>query len=676
MMQFIITVNIIIFMIMAFSASVQAQNIAEKNSSSSIELTNSSSTTLTQVQLDEMTIALTYIARGNTYYQEKKYQQAIAQYSEALKHLVGNKKAIEEQLAITYHQIAQSYKHLKDTQKSINFYIKALTSYSKLQNQRSVARTLNNLAMAERYRGNYVSALDYSTRGLEIHKQIDDPLGYAKALTGAGRIYRFIGRYEKSLDHIHQAHLYYKKENDVNNTAETSNQMGLIYTKLKQFDQARSFYQLTIDLPKNKVETKTRAAALRELAVIDLNAGDYSSAMLMIQQANQIYKKENEKSKVSLTDRVIGNIYRDQKDNRNAIIYYRKALSLAIKINDEKNQIKALNDLGRALIDINTDEAVIFLIKALNLSIKLKNRSETLEAYRSLKLAEKSRGNISKSLYYAEEEISLSQLLQKDREKSELVIAKANIHSHKIEIELASLKEKTRLVELELVKKNNEIEIAEQTSRISELELTKNRYASFALTALLVICILAVIFIYHRFIDFRKRNKELRHLASRDPLTNCFNRRILFELLERDFSDVKLLGEYCIIMVDIDHFKSVNDTYGHSAGDTVLRGVANILQDGVRQNDIVARYGGEEFCLVLPGAEQDQAVRIAESIRENIESTSFDDITVTASFGVTAFKFNTNDAKDLIDQADIALYTAKTNGRNQVILWNKDIDIN
>jgi polar amino acid transport system substrate-binding protein len=124
-------------------------------------------------------------------------------------------------------------------------------------------------------------------------------------------------------------------------------------------------------------------------------------------------------------------------------------------------------------------------------------------------------------------------------------------------------------------------------------------------------------------------------------------------------------------MVDIDHFKAVNDNYGHSTGDAVLSAVANILQNSVRQNDIVARFGGEEFCIVLPGTPQEQAMNIAETIRQKVEASSFDNISVTCSFGVTSIKFNAKAPSELIEQADLALFKSKSLGRNQVTLWDK-----
>ena len=634
---------------------------------------NSPSTSVVDSEATNAALALSLITKGDEYSNQKRYTDAIAQYTQSLTYFSSKEHKIQKHLGETYKKLAQSYKRIEDREQTAAYYRKALDIYTALQDKESMARTLNTLAEAERNLGKHVVALDYSTRSLDMHNQLDDPVGHAKALMGAGIIYRYIGRYEKSLEHVYAAYEYYKKVENPGGIAKTSNQMGLIYTRLKQFEQAKSFYQLTIDLPADKIDSNTLAAALREMAVILHNAEDYEAARVMAQNALNVYQRENDISRASLTTRIIANIYRDQQDYSNDILYYRQSLSLAKEGNNDMYQIKAQSSLARVLIGKNTEEAISLLKEALVLSTKIDAKYQTLYIYRLLRKAEKSQGNIVESLHYAEEEISLALILQNEREESQLVLEKANLHSHKMEIELESLREKAMLDQLELVKKNNEIEIAGQARKISELELTKNKYASIALASLLVICMVLVIFIYRRFMHSKKRNKELDYLATHDPLTNTYNRRILFDFLNRDFTDLTLLDEYCIIMADIDNFKDVNDSYGHNVGDSILSGVANTLQGCVRQNDIVARFGGEEFCIILPNTSENDAMHVAETMRQKVESSRFDDTTVTCSFGVTSIKFNAKSPKEFIDQADFALYESKSCGRNQVTRWNKTL---
>jgi diguanylate cyclase (GGDEF)-like protein/PAS domain S-box-containing protein len=169
------------------------------------------------------------------------------------------------------------------------------------------------------------------------------------------------------------------------------------------------------------------------------------------------------------------------------------------------------------------------------------------------------------------------------------------------------------------------------------------------------------------------QNDELRSLAMRDALTGCYNRRALFERFEALIGKARAeRTPLACIMTDIDHFKNVNDTYGHATGDKVLQVVAKALAAGLRDADVLARYGGEEFCIVLPGVGAEEAREIAERLRCEIESRAGKGIrgapgvTVTSSFGVMALETGIPDALALIDEADKALYLSKKAGRNRV----------
>jgi diguanylate cyclase (GGDEF)-like protein len=129
-----------------------------------------------------------------------------------------------------------------------------------------------------------------------------------------------------------------------------------------------------------------------------------------------------------------------------------------------------------------------------------------------------------------------------------------------------------------------------------------------------------------------------------------------------------------MIMVDSDHFKKVNETFGHDGGDKVLREIASLLKNSVRKHDTVARYGGEEFVLLLPGAPLDPTNMVAERIRQSVENTSFDmgqtQIHITISLGISNFPIHRMKSKEeLVKMADLALYEAKRGGRNRVCIF-------
>jgi diguanylate cyclase (GGDEF)-like protein len=165
-------------------------------------------------------------------------------------------------------------------------------------------------------------------------------------------------------------------------------------------------------------------------------------------------------------------------------------------------------------------------------------------------------------------------------------------------------------------------------------------------------------------------HEEIYRLTTIDGLTQVFNRRYFLEQLDREVSRAKRYRrELSLIMFDLDHFKQVNDSYGHLAGDYVLKQLATVIKGKIRREDIMARYGGEEFAIILPEIDATNTVQFAEKIRKLVEKTTFrfEDakITVTVSIGVATCR-DTDDAALLIKRADENLYEAKSAGRNLV----------
>ncbi len=168
-----------------------------------------------------------------------------------------------------------------------------------------------------------------------------------------------------------------------------------------------------------------------------------------------------------------------------------------------------------------------------------------------------------------------------------------------------------------------------------------------------------------------RQNVELERLATTDPLTECLNRRSFMEQFDIAWKAAESnQTSLACVMVDIDHFKRVNDTRGHSAGDEVLKAVAAILRSAVRGGDRVCRFGGEEFCLLLPKTDVEQAIQVAERCRQEIAMTPIHDLSITASFGVSERSLEARQPSELLEHADQSLYFAKEHGRNRVVSWS------
>jgi len=204
----------------------------------------------------------------------------------------------------------------------------------------------------------------------------------------------------------------------------------------------------------------------------------------------------------------------------------------------------------------------------------------------------------------------------------------------------------------------------------------------------LVVLLSGAILFYHRLnrrlrdeIEARIRaESQLRELSETDPLTGLHNLRYMMTQLEMELNQFQRYGRpFCLLMFDLDHFKRINDKWGHPAGDMVLTEFANRLRANTRQTDAVARTGGEEFLLLLREVDFKQAKLIAENLRKQIAATPFPlpseghyPVTVTVSIGIAAMRHSISQIKDLLSEADQALYHAKNRGRNRVSLFEPD----
>ncbi len=173
--------------------------------------------------------------------------------------------------------------------------------------------------------------------------------------------------------------------------------------------------------------------------------------------------------------------------------------------------------------------------------------------------------------------------------------------------------------------------------------------------------------------ELKKSNDLLKRLSNTDHLTQLYNRRYMMEVLEREFQRAqRKASTISMVIMDIDHFKRVNDQFGHQNGDIVLSAIARLAREDRRSYDVAVRYGGEEFVLVLPETTHDEAVMVAERLRERVQQLTFSgelrELRVTISMGIATYPGNgLVTIEDLIREADAALYRAKQGGRNRVV---------
>jgi diguanylate cyclase (GGDEF)-like protein len=201
---------------------------------------------------------------------------------------------------------------------------------------------------------------------------------------------------------------------------------------------------------------------------------------------------------------------------------------------------------------------------------------------------------------------------------------------------------------------------------LGELTLRRNQKFSEAETAAIEQLLCSLLYPLRNSLLYQ----DALQLAQKDPLTVICNRSALDEMMQRELSHARRQNSTCAMLIlDIDHFKSINDRYGHIIGDCALKGVANMMQACKRDGDLLFRYGGEEFIVLMRDTDKDGAMLLAERIRSRIETNSCNcsgaDLSMTASLGVSILQENDSPVS-LFARADQALYSAKRNGRNRV----------
>lgn len=251
-------------------------------------------------------------------------------------------------------------------------------------------------------------------------------------------------------------------------------------------------------------------------------------------------------------------------------------------------------------------------------------------------------------------------------------------------IELLNKKSSDRLVRvraaMEVERNKVEIALLQQRNEVQQLEVEtkqqRNELQSYiiAFSVLVILIILVAMKIQHN------SSKKILALSVKDPLSNLYNRRYVFEYLAKLFEHLSPnKSELSLIMIDIDDFKQINDTYGHPFGDNVIREVAKVGQATLRAEDVMGRIGGEEFLCILPRTNAEHSKVIAQRMLEKIAQCQFShakssDIQVTVSIGVASLLDDTTDMADLYEQADKALYQAKLEGKNSLHVYNEPED--
>lgn len=480
--------------------------------------------------------------------------------------------------------------------------------------------TLGELAIKS---NSYGLALTYQQEAYALLQDFYAPKLLAEVSHGIGWSHYRLGNFTeavvflgKSLKIFHDLENREKESSVLSSLGSLYNTQGDHARALEIFNQARVLLE-------DQGDTRTRAVTLNNLALTQMKMGAFEAALVNAQASYAIVKKlELPSPEVDVLD-TIGEIYLASGDIRNAEKTYLTCLDLARRIDLEHTQLQTMLSLGKVYMKQGLlDKAHDHFTRAVSLAESQRN-----EKYRSL---------------YHE---MLTQICEMQKDYQEALFHYKEYHAAMQNF----LDESTRF-RLENLKILHQ---EEKTRKEAEMLWLQNQSLEQEIE------------------DRLREHAELEMLATTDSLTGLYSRRHFFTLGEFELEKSRQIGSpLTLIFLDIDHFKLVNDQYGHATGDLVLARIARLLSDNARKGDIICRIGGEEFVILLPDTQLATGQAAAERIRLTVFTNPIQIdqamIRITASLGVVEARANDHDLAAVLARSDEALFRAKSAGRNQV----------
>ncbi|NVJ64913.1 MAG: GGDEF domain-containing protein [Gammaproteobacteria bacterium] len=457
-------------------------------------------------------------------------------------------------------------------------------------------------------------------------------------------------KYDEALQLMEKALDYSYESDDPFQIAETYNMFGILYSELNDETSANRYYQKAVEVLEKNPGLSTNTYLYTNLADSYRELKEYDQAIRYLDKSEAMAKADKDDAAISFAYQMRGRLLTEQKNYQEAVKYLLQAEELTRQIGEKLFRYEIHSEIAYAYLKLDQlDKAEHHLIIAEENAGK---QSETdkyfIENIRALLLFKK--GNY-KDAYDALSESYDNYVKQFNADLTRV----SNLSREQLDQAQLNYDNKLLARENELNAKN-----AEESRRFN--------LALWVLVALLVLSMLVLFWFMYRFRKLAIKNKKL---ALTDNLTRMPNRRHIFRKLG-DYHSQSEQGKfsYSVIIFDIDHFKAINDKFGHSIGDKVIQATKDICQLIVRDSDTIGRIGGEEFLVILPETAVEDAYRIAERIREQFENYDFEALAkglkVTSSFGVTEYTSDDDNLDLVINRADRLLYKAKHEGRNKV----------
>lgn len=561
-----------------------------------------------------------------------EYRRALAVTRAALE--LAKKSKLRDLIPICHNNMGVSYRYLAEYSLALDQYKQALLGFRETGSEGIVAVTLSNIGVIHYYLGERDKAMTYYTRSLEIHRRLKNASGEAALLNQIAVIYDDEEQYDKALDFYQKSLALYEDIKDPRGIVDPLNNIGIIhYRHFHDYSRAEAEFRRVLQLRRSMDDVYGESVSLNNLGNVFLSQGKLHEALDHYQRSLTLKKKIGNRRELTDTLRDMGEVYRRLGNSRLAMQYLQESLDLAVEIGAEKEEMNAHLDLSR-------------------IHDKAGKPASALRHYRRYhELSMKQRGielsRISKEMQARFESA------QKERKIAELT-SYQNRQTRVRDLLLFSLA--MLLLILLLVYNRFRLRRMAHTRQTELMEKVQRQKEHLeALNQVL-----------------ERKNREFYRNAIMDSLTGIYNRAYLDDSMTREIRRCRRREHpISLIMMDIDHFKRVNDAHGHLTGDRVLKLMAERIRSQIRGEDILGRYGGEEFLLILPGVTGANTAAVAEKIRRAVaeEPFAFEDTStsLTLSLGCATMQPGQEvSAMELLKASDEALYCSKRDGRNRV----------
>lgn len=548
------------------------------------------------------------------------------------------------------------------------------------------------IAIIYYYMGKYPDAIELLQSIQPKAIQTNNQQLAARVLNILGIVYANQSRFEESLDMMLTALELQKARGNKAEQQALLNNIGVTYNRIGKIRQALDIYIESLDLAVAINDIHSEALALLNIAAIELDLAEYDSGLANLSRGMAIAQQLKDNNLLALGLNSLAGYYLDTADYAQAIAISKQALTLADDSKDKTTAVKPRENLAKAyLAQGKLAEALTYIEQAINISTTLNNKSSLSKLYKLQADIFAKSGRYAQALQAHQHYSELNNEVFNSESDKKLAALQAKNASLQKDRKIAALANEQKLQNLEHEK---ELALRDQLAAQAQFQ----RYIFAALLALL----LAVLFLIYRRQLQTKLNKKLsklvkdrtRELAAKnieleraysvmeqqsltDPLTKLHNRRFLMQKLPDDIATASPDSheqDFVFLLLDLDNFKQVNDTYGHTAGDLILIAFSTLMKQVFRSSDYTIRWGGEEFLVVMRHMNRDNASAYAERLRRTVEQHDFvindnTSINMTCSIGFACFPDTPDEPPHLswhqvIDVADICLYAAKKSQRN------------